>query len=71
MRALESHGGFNLRMVNNDQLQLIKLAAREDRGKLFNYRESKNFVNHGAILKVSRKHEAIKKGDRGGLLSIQ
>ena len=50
MSALESHGSFNLRMINHDQFQVIKLATGKDRGKLFDNREGKNFINHYAIL---------------------
>jgi hypothetical protein len=37
-------------VVNDDKLGIIKLAAGEHRGKLFDYRKSKNFINHYAIL---------------------
>ncbi|BDQ08359.1 hypothetical protein SO02S_25180 [Salmonella enterica subsp. enterica serovar Oranienburg] len=37
-------------MVNDDQIQVIKLTTGKDRGKLFDNREGKNFINHYAIL---------------------
>ena len=58
MSALQSHGGFHLRMVNDDQLEVIKLAAGKDRGKLFDNRGGKNFINHYAILYLQTKKRA-------------
>ena len=58
MSALQSHGRFHLRMVNDDQLQVIKLAAGKYRGKLFDNREGKNFINHYAILYLQTKKRA-------------
>ena len=50
MCALQRERRFNLGVIDNKNLKLIKLTAGEDRGKLFNDRESENFVNHNAIL---------------------
>ena len=50
MCALQRERSFNLWVIDNKNLKFIKLTAGEDRGKLFNDRESENFVNHDAIL---------------------
>lgn len=50
MSALQRERGFNLRVIDNNDFKIIKLATREDRGNLLDYRKCKNFINHYAIL---------------------
>ena len=44
--AVQRHGGLNAWMVNDDNVSTVNLAAGEHRGKLFDYRKCKNFINH-------------------------
>jgi hypothetical protein len=46
-------------VIDNDNVQFVHQAAREGGGNLFNNRESKNFVYHGAILRLAR-HKIMK-----------
>jgi hypothetical protein len=44
--AVQRHGRFDARMVNDDNVGTVNLTAGEHRGKLFDYRKCKNFINH-------------------------
>ncbi|SAJ31487.1 Uncharacterised protein [Enterobacter cloacae] len=46
MGTIERYGGFNARMINDDDISTVDLTAGEHRGKLFDYRKCKNFINH-------------------------
>lgn len=39
-------------MVNDDQIQVIKLMMGKDRGKLFDNWEGKNFINYYVIFLI-------------------
>jgi hypothetical protein len=44
--AVQRDGGFYARVINDDNVSVINLTAGKHRGKLFDHRESKNFINH-------------------------
>ena len=46
MGAIQRYGGFHARVFNDDNISAVNLAAGEHRGKLFDYRKCKYFINH-------------------------
>ncbi len=58
MRPLQRHRGFHLRMVDDNQLQVVKLATGDNGRNGFIHRESKNFIYHCAILSLQTKKRA-------------